>query len=295
MKIENFLIYSCRSPWEETGTPMSPADADIMKELILKWSAVLRSEEPVPVVRFLDMPCDKKRRAIIFAPVGEPQIIVGFFVERNLYSDISNCCKLSHALSLQRAETLLATHSMELGTETVFPLEPTPLPTGYSELSGWQMIGETEKSLQLIARMLSASELDIWFDNFFLAVNPTCYAEEFTTVVCEDLPEGDWLKLKSEYASSNSPGDFRVRKRSLLARKTRKRTLRLTLIFSSVIVLLILICLIMLQMLNIQREKYKSLMKDYERIKYSYDRSVETINYLQSTRPVSDPGNNPGN
>jgi len=106
-----------------------------------------------------------------------------------------------------------------------FPTEQLPVPAVFSDLNGLQMIGPADKSLHTVVLMLPDHDRKAWMDSFFLAVNPAAYDDDFTTVVSEEAPDGEWNKLHTEHFEFPTAKTFRLRRRTFLRKLARPRIL----------------------------------------------------------------------
>ena len=212
------------------GCPLSEGSVGSPRPVLTaawkRWQAALLPWAPERPA-FLDMPAEGGRVFLIAVP-GMPAGFIGFLLDREMLSRVPSVFCLYHAVErLDGAavmESVFARQPIELGIEPC-PLEPTPIPADFSELNGLQMIGTTERSLYTITRMLPGKEREKWMPDFFLAVNPSAYSDDFTTIVSEDVPDGEWNKLRSEHTEFSSALTFHSRRRAFLRKRMRPRIL----------------------------------------------------------------------
>lgn len=218
-----------------TGCPLSEGSVGTPGPLLTaawkRWQSVLLPWAPDRPA-FLDMPAEGGRILVIAVP-GMPAGFIGFALDGDMFARVPSVFCLYHAIErLDGAavmESVFARQPIELGIEPC-PMEPTPIPADFSELNGLQMIGTTERSLYTVTRMLPEKEREKWMPDFFLAVNPSAYSDDFTTIVSEDVPDGEWNKLRSEHTEFSSALTFHSRRRAFLRKRMRPRILLFLLI-----------------------------------------------------------------
>lgn len=216
MQIQNYYYWAdtARRP-EPVGNP-PPEWLDAAE----KWLGFL-SFEPERV-SFFDLPYSETERLILLVPPGECESAVCFALPAETYRGEQSCYALYAALLNLAAPSAGSPLTLEIPQCRV---EPTPIEAVFSELQGRQMVGDIDKSLLTVSRMLPLNNPETWFRNYFLAVNPNAYADDYTTVVCSETPDGEWRKLKSEHTEFSSAQTFRARKRQLMRRRMRSRFL----------------------------------------------------------------------
>lgn len=182
------------------------------------WKEYLLPGKPA----LLDMPSNNNGRVILFALAGSQMGVVGFTVPCSCVSDTSELYFLYKAILSLNTETV--TSAIVGGSPIdllVNPdeLEPPPVPAVFADVNGLQMIGSIDKALAVITRLLPKNDYNKWAQTYFIAVNPVKYANEFSTVVSEETPEGEWQKLKSEHTEYPTSFTFQSRRRAWIRRR----------------------------------------------------------------------------
>lgn len=256
-----------------SGTP----DARI-PALMGKWIPYLSGTENC----FFDMPLDPDNRFFLLAiPACGKGAVLGFSLPREFLLSLPSCYPLYHAFAGLNTETLRETAEKHLALKlelTDSPVEPAPIAAAFTDLQGWQMVGNTDKALRTVARMLPQAHPETWFKTFFFAVKPSLYANDFTTVVCDEVPDGVWKKLKTFHSEFTTPSVFHQRMHALLRRRMRPRII-LTTTIAAILLLLFSTALLF----SIRRGWRMKHQRDYWRMEYrrlnflleKHDRSLE--------------------
>lgn len=235
MRIQDYC-FADGSPSSEilrTGAP----DARI-PVLMEKWMSCLSDARG----SFFDMPLDSGNRFFLLAlPDCGKGAALGFTLPRDSLLLLSSCYELYHAFGALTPEHVrnAAQEHLPIKLElTVSPVEPAPIAAAFPDLQGWQMVGDTDKALLTVARMLPLHHPESWFTTFFFAVKPARYADDFTTVACDEVPEGVWRKLKVFHTEFTTDSVFHHRMSALFRRHMRPRILWLSAV--SMLLLLLL-------------------------------------------------------
>lgn len=194
---------------------------------------------PLSKQALLDMPSNNNNRVILFSLGGTQVGVVGFTIpcsELPESSDIYFLYKAILALNPETIASAIATNEPIDILVNPEQLESPPVPAVFADINGLQMIGSIDKALAVITRLLPKKDYSRWAQSYFLAINPIKYADEFSTVVSEDTPSGEWQKLKSEHTEYPTSFAFQCRRRAWIKRRLAPQLL----FFSSVAILSIL-------------------------------------------------------
>lgn len=182
------------------------------------WKEYLLPGKPA----LLDMPSNNNSRVILFSLTGTQLGVVGFsvsFDELEQSADIYFLYKAILSLNPETVTSAIAAGSaidLQINPDQ---LEPPPVPAVFADVNGLQMIGSIDKALAVITRLLPRSDYRKWSQTYFIAVNPVKYANEFSTIVSEETPEGEWQKLKSEHTEYPTSFAFQCRRRAWIKRR----------------------------------------------------------------------------
>lgn len=186
-------------------------------------------------VAFLDIPVDGKERVFLVALPGNTYRRIMFSVLLSDIREMKSVATFYNALMSIDPEKVLVAVEKQEPFELELKDEPLPenagLPVSSSELNGLQLIGNTHQALQTVAKMLQQNRGGEFFKIFCLAVNPPQYNDAFTTVVSEEMPDGEWKKLKSEHTDYSSASVFHDRRRDWIRKHQRPRIILQIMIF----------------------------------------------------------------
>lgn len=188
------------------------------------WKEYLQPGKPA----LLDMPSNNNSRVILFSLAGSQVGVVGFTVPYSSVSDTSDIYFLYKAILALNPETVTSAIAGGSPIDLLInpdALEPPPVPAVFADVNGLQMIGSIDKALAVITRLLPKSDYNKWAQTYFIAVNPVKYANEFSTVVSEETPEGEWQKLKSEHTEYSTSFTFQSRRRAWIKRRLAPQVL----------------------------------------------------------------------
>ncbi len=198
-------------------------------------------------IAFLDIPADSRERVILLALPGEIYRRIMFSVTMDDIREMKSLASFYEALMAADPEKILSAvekqEPFELELKNGDLPENAGLPISSSDLNGLQLIGNIHQALQTVATMLQQSRRDEFVNNFWLAVNPPRYHDAFTTVVSEEMPDGEWQKLKSEHTDYASAAVFHDRRRDWIRKHQRPRIVLLILIFLVVLLKLGVVCM----------------------------------------------------
>ena len=163
----------------------------------------------------LDIPCNEEYRMILFSfqnPDREYIFAAVLFSMDDVKQIIADGLNIYHYL-LNAANNGLA-ESLWKKQDILLPLtgqgksqsQELSIQTSLDELLGWQMIGDPEKGIQCVVKMLAGIPVSQWFSSFYLAVNPLEYHNEYTTIVSLRPPDGTW-KYKPEDVFFHAAGE----------------------------------------------------------------------------------------
>lgn len=239
------------------------------------WKEYLLPGKPA----LLDMPSNNNSRVILFSLTGTQVGVVGFTVPYTELSETSDIYFLYKAILSLNPETV--TSAIAGGSPIdllVNPdlLEPPPVPAVFADVNGLQMIGSIDKALAVITRLLPKTDYSRWAQTYFIAVNPVKYANEFSTVVSEETPEGEWQKLKSEHTEYSTSFTFQSRRRAWI-----KRRLAPQLLFFASVAFLSVLAWGMTIFFSVR--ECRRLRKENERIEKRLDRETFQMEHLRRT------------
>lgn len=247
-----------------------PQDIDVLADWSV-WRKALRCDVPA----FLDMPGIGGYRIILLSIPDAGKII--FAVPLETVNSTAAVYALYKALEAADADTLefaIATRSpFELRIADC-TLEQPPLPIHFEDLDGLQLIGNTTKALSTVACMSSME----WADKFFLAVNPIEYRNEYTTIISEETPSGEWQKLSVEKKAVHAGKRFHWQY------MTRQITTPRNFIILLLMLLLLILCLVWCrQKCSDAESRIRRLETENENLKYQLERKDDRIRILQES------------
>ena len=152
----------------------------------------------------------------------------------------------------------------------------TSVPVSYSELNGLQLIGNTRQSLRTVARMLPENGSNEFFQTYFLAVNPPCYNDSFTTVVSDEMPDGEWKKLKTEHTDYSNAAMFHDRRHSWIRKHQRPRIVMQILFFLVVLLAMGVVCMHFLRMNQALAKENQQLKEKNKQLEFEMQRILHT-------------------
>ncbi len=248
-----------------------PQDIDVLADWSV-WRNALRRDVPA----FLDKPGIGGYRIILLSIPDAGKII--FSVPLEKVSSAAAVYALYRALEEVDADTLefaIATRSPFELRITGCTLEQPPLPVHFEDLDGLQLIGNTAKALSTVACMSSTA----WAEKFFLAVNPAEYRNEYTTIISEETPAGEWQKLSVE-KKTVKPG-----KMFQLQHLSRQLTTPRNFIILLLTLLLLILCLVWCcRKYSSAESEIRRLETENENLKYQLERKDDRIRILQESR-----------
>lgn len=243
-------------------------------------------------VAFLDIPVDQKERVILLALPGEPYRRIMFSVSMNDVREMKFIFTLYDALlSVDPAQILASVEKQEpfeLNLKAGSLPENAALPIFSSDLNGLQLIGNTRQALLTVAKMLCQNQNRVFRINFCLAVNPPRYNDAFTTVVSEEMPEGEWQKLRSEHTDYSSATVFHDRRRDWIRKHQRPRIVLQIMIFLVCLLALGVICMHFLR-------KSQSFERENQQLKEKNLKLEFELQQIRHSFEINDQKNNPDN
>lgn len=238
---------------------------------------------------FLDVPTDDDERVFMLALPGETYRRIMFAVPLTELRKMGSVGILYDALLTVNPETILAAvekhEAFELELKEPDLPEKTAVPVSSAELNGLQLIGNTRQALQTVAKMLPKNSPDEITKNFCLAVNPPCYNDLFTTVVSEEMPDGEWQKLKIEHTDYSSSMVFHDRRRTWIRKHQRPRILLQVMFFIVILLAMGVVCMHFLRRSQSLARENQELKEKNKRLEYELQRIRHS--------PVSDQKSNP--
>lgn len=182
------------------------------------WKEYLLPGKPA----LLDMPSSGNKRVILFSLAGSQLGVIGFSVSHTAVTDAGSLYFLYKAILSLNPETVTSAIAGNGAFDLLInpeQLEPPPVPAIFADVNGLQMIGSVDKALAVVTRLLPKEDYSQWAQTYFIAVNPVKYANEFSTVVSEETPAGEWQKLKSEHTEYPTSFAFACRRRAWIKRR----------------------------------------------------------------------------
>lgn len=230
-------------------------------------------------VSFLDIPVDNKERVFLLALPGNTYRRIMFSVMLSDIRAMQSVSTLYEALMAVDPEKIVSAvekqEPFELELKDISFSENAGLPISSSDLNGLQLIGNTQQALQTVGKMLRQNQGGGFMKNFCLAVNPPQYNDAFTTVVSEEMPDGEWQKLKSEHTDYTSAAVFHDRRRDWIKKHQRPRIALQIMIFIVCLLVLGVFCMHFLRKSqalkreNLQlKEKVQQLEFEIQRIRH---------------------------
>lgn len=229
---------------------------------------------------FLDIPAGSDERIILLALPGTTYRRIMFSV--SLQEIRKNGAVQALYDSLLTIDPDMVAEAIE--NQSAFELElkredcnkDTSVPVSYSELNGLQLIGNTRQSLRTVARMLPENGSNEFFQTYFLAVNPPCYNDSFTTVVSDEMPDGEWKKLKTEHTDYSNAAMFHDRRHSWIRKHQRPRIVMQILFFLVVLLAMGVVCMHFLRMNQALAKENQQLKEKNKQLEFEMQRILHT-------------------
>lgn len=229
---------------------------------------------------FLDIPAGSDERIILLALPGTTYRRIMFSV--SLQEIRKNGAVQALYDSLLTIDPDMVAEAIE--NQSAFELElkredcnkDTSVPVSYSELNGLQLIGNTRQSLRTVARMLPENGSDEFLQTYFLAVNPPCYNDSFTTVVSDEMPDGEWKKLKTEHTDYSNAAMFHDRRHSWIRKHQRPRIVMQILFFLVVLLAMGVVCMHFLRMNQALAKENQQLKEKNKQLEFEMQRILHT-------------------
>lgn len=229
---------------------------------------------------FLDIPAGSDERIILLALPGTTYRRIMFSV--SLQEIRKNGAVQALYDSLLTIDPDMVAEAIE--NQCAFELElktgdydaNTSVPVSYSELNGLQLIGNTRQSLRTVARMLPENGSNEFFQTYFLAVNPPCYNDSFTTVVSDEMPDGEWKKLKTEHTDYSNAAMFHDRRHSWIRKHQRPRIVMQILFFLVVLLAMGVVCMHFLRMNQALAKENQQLKEKNKQLEFEMQRILHT-------------------
>lgn len=225
---------------------------------------------------FLDVPADGDERVFMLALPGETYRRIMFSVPLSELQRMASVGIFYDSLLTIDAEKVLEAvekrEPFELELKTPDLPEKVTIPVSSSELNGLQLIGNTRQALQTVAKMLPKNFSAEITRTFCLAVNPPCYNDMFTTVVSEEMPDGEWQKLKTEHTDYSSSMMFHDRRRSWIRRHQRPRIVLQIMFFLVVLLAMCVVCMHFLRKSQALSRENQDLKEKNKRLEYELQR-----------------------
>ena len=229
---------------------------------------------------FLDIPAGSDERIILLALPGETYRRIMFAVPRQELRKTGAVRALYEALlTIDPAlivEAIENQRAFELELKTEESETNTSVPVSYSELNGLQLIGNTQQSLRTVARMLPENGSNEFFQSYFLAVNPPCYNDSFTTVVSDEMPDGEWKKLKTEHTDYSNAAMFHDRRHSWIRKHQRPRIVMQILFFLVILLAMGVACMHFLRMNQALTRENQLLKEKNKQLEFEMQRILHT-------------------
>ncbi|MBO5202641.1 MAG: hypothetical protein J6C30_07935 [Lentisphaeria bacterium] len=229
---------------------------------------------------FFDIPAGSDERIILLALPGTTYRRIMFSV--SLQEIRKNGAVQALYDSLLTIDPDMVAEAIE--NQSAFELElkredcnkDTSVPVSYSELNGLQLIGNTRQSLRTVARMLPENGSDEFLQTYFLAVNPPCYNDSFTTVVSDEMPDGEWKKLKTEHTDYSNAAMFHDRRHSWIRKHQRPRIVMQILFFLVVLLAMGVVCMHFLRMNQALAKENQQLKEKNKQLEFEMQRILHT-------------------
>ena len=229
---------------------------------------------------FLDIPAGSDERIILLALPGTTYRRIMFSVSRQEIRNTGAVQALYDSLLTidpdMVAEAIENQSAFELELKREDCNKDTSVPVSYSELNGLQLIGNTRQSLRTVARMLPENGSNEFFQTYFLAVNPPCYNDSFTTVVSDEMPDGEWKKLKTEHTDYSNAAMFHDRRHSWIRKHQRPRIVMQILFFLVVLLAMGVVCMHFLRMNQALAKENQQLKEKNKQLEFEMQRILHT-------------------
>lgn len=229
---------------------------------------------------FLDIPAGSDERIILLALPGTTYRRIMFSVSLQEIRKNGAVQVLYDALLTidpdMVAEAIENQSAFELELKREDCNKDTSVPVSYSELNGLQLIGNTRQSLRTVARMLPENGSNEFFQTYFLAVNPPCYNDSFTTVVSDEMPDGEWKKLKTEHTDYSNAAMFHDRRHSWIRKHQRPRIVMQILFFLVVLLAMGVVCMHFLRMNQALAKENQQLKEKNKQLEFEMQRILHT-------------------
>lgn len=229
---------------------------------------------------FLDIPAGSDERIILLALPGTTYRRIMFSVSRQEIRNTGAVQALYDSLLTidpdMVAEAIEKQSAFELELKREDCNKDTSVPVSYSELNGLQLIGNTRQSLRTVARMLPENGSNEFFQTYFLAVNPPCYNDSFTTVVSDEMPDGEWKKLKTEHTDYSNAAMFHDRRHSWIRKHQRPRIVMQILFFLVVLLAMGVVCMHFLRMNQALAKENQQLKEKNKQLEFEMQRILHT-------------------
>lgn len=225
---------------------------------------------------FLDIPTDGDERIFFLALPGETYRRIMFSIpvseirERNVIGELYDYLL---TLDPEKIMDAVAKHEpLELDLQEQDLPANMSVPVSSMELNGLQLIGNARQALQTIARMLPKNRTDDFVKSYFLAVNPPCYNDLFTTVVSEEMPDGEWKKLKVEHTDYSTAVLFHDRRRNWIRKHQRPRIVLQIMIFLVLLLAMGVVCMHFLRKSQALTRENQLLQEKNKQLEYELQR-----------------------
>lgn len=229
---------------------------------------------------FFDIPAGSDERIILLALPGSTYRRIMFSVSRQEIRNTGAVQALYDSLLTidpdMVAEAIENQSAFELELKREDCNKDTSVPVSYSELNGLQLIGNTRQSLRTVARMLPENGSNEFFQTYFLAVNPPCYNDSFTTVVSDEMPDGEWKKLKTEHTDYSNAAMFHDRRHSWIRKHQRPRIVMQILFFLVVLLAMGVVCMHFLRMNQALAKENQQLKEKNKQLEFEMQRILHT-------------------
>ena len=205
-----------RSAEEKNSLYIAPGVPEEAVARFRKWVPAVQEEDDLPgphAIRLLDLPCTDEYRMVLFSiatPHGNT-VDAGILLKRQDSADMLCSCENFYSWIFHASENGFGEALLNHRTPTVnlTPETGRSIQTNLGELFGWQMIGDPEKGVRTLARMLAGTPVDDWFEHYFLAVNPKRYSDAYTSIVSCIPPEGSWKYTACSHSRNGDSGETR--------------------------------------------------------------------------------------
>lgn len=252
------------------------------KTLAPQWSRWMNSLEK-DRFSFLDMPSVNGGRTILLNLPDTVSLRVAFQIPLETLKTFPSVYCFYRALEYLDVAAVSAAVSAKLPiTLRMDPceVEPAPMPSVLTDLYGLQMIGSIDKALLTIARMLPPEPVQ-WSEVFFLAVNPVSYSDDFTTVISEETPDGEWMNLKSEHKEYSNAMTFHARQLKWVRRKLRPRFFLLLTLLGIMSIAFIAMLIAFLRLYRYDNAQIQTLQRDNLLLQLQIERRNDRIQLLE--------------